>query len=218
MKQLVDNLKLYGTLTVEMNLLEAQKKLAEDGVSDHYRYFVDTYRVHEFKEETLLKEYIDFIIHEPLLWLQLFPAKLKSKPAFSKPKTAVLKLLRDSSVIAVLGAEYCDKAHDLIDKTYKSHHTEIVAKRMGEPDVIVTKEEEERVEPAPTHAVGAPLQSTLTIEEGVETLDGSEESTAEELRELQKKYRVLKKAYEVLLKSTLSEGQYNSVQLMMNLL
>ena len=89
---------------------------------------------------------------------------------------------------------------------------------MGEPDVIVTKEEEERVEPAPTHAVGAPLQSTLTIEEGVETLDGSEESTAEELRELQKKYRVLKKAYEVLLKSTLSEGQYNSVQLMMNLL
>lgn len=218
MKQLVDNLKLYGTLTVEMNLLEAQKKLAEDGVSDHYRYFTDTYRIHDFKEETLLKEYIDFIIHEPLLWLQLFPAKLKSKPAFSKPKTAILKLLRDSGVIAILGAEYCDKAHDLIDKTYKLHHTEIVAKRMGEPDIVVTKEEEERVEPAPTHAVGAPLQSTLTIEEGVETLDGSEESTAEELRELQKKYRVLKKAYEVLLKATLPEGQYNSVQLMMNLL
>jgi hypothetical protein len=216
MKQLVDNLKLYGTLTLEMNLLEAQKKLAEDGVSDHYRYFMDTYRIHDFKEETLLKEYIDFIIHEPLLWLQLFPAKLKSKPAFSKPKTAVLKLLRDSKVIEGLGAEYCDKAHDLIDKTYKSHHTEIVAKRMGEPDVIVTKEEEERVEPAPTHAVGA--QSTLTIEEGVETLDGSEESTAEELRELQTKYRVLKKAYEVLLKATLPEGQFNSIQLMMNLL
>jgi hypothetical protein len=216
MNLLVDNLKLYGTLTLEMNLLEAQKKLAEDGVSDHYRYFIDTYRIHDFKEETLLKEYIDFIIHEPLLWLQLFPAKLKSKPAFSKPKTAVLKLLRDVKVIEVLGAEYCDKAHDLIDKTYKSHHTEIVAKRMGEPDIIVTKEEEERVEPAPTHAVG--VQSTLTIEEGVETLDGSEESTAEELRELQKKYRVLKKAYEVLLKATLPEGQFNSVQLMMNLL
>jgi hypothetical protein len=199
-----------------MNLLEAQKKLAEDGVSDHYRYFMDTYRVHDFKEESLLKEYIDFIIHEPLLWLQLFPAKLKSKPAFSKPKTAVLKLLRDSKVIEGLGAEYCDKAHELIDKTYKLHHTEIVAKRMGEPDVVVTKEEEERVEPAPTHAVG--VQSTLTIEEGVETLDGSEESTAEELREIQKKYRVLKKAYEVLLKATLPEGQFNSVQLIMNLL
>ena len=218
MKQLVDNLKLYGTLTVEMNLLDAQKKLAEDGVSDHYRYFIDTYRIHDFKEETLLKEYIDFIIHEPLLWLKLFPAKLKSKPAFSRPKTAILKLLRDSSVITGLGAEYCDKAHDLIDKTYKSHHTEIVAKRMGEPDVIVTKEEEERVEPAPTHAVGSSHQATLTIEEGVETLDGSEESTAEELRELQKKYRVLKKAYEVLLKATLPEGQFNSVQLIMNLL
>jgi hypothetical protein len=199
-----------------MNLLEAQKKLAEDGVSDHYRYFVDTYRVHEFKEETLLKEYIDFIIHEPLLWLQLFPAKLKSKPAFSKPKTAVLKLLRDSNVIAVLGAEYCDKAHDLIDKTYKTHHAEIVAKRMGDTEVVVTKEEEERVEPAPTHAVGAPLQSTLTIEEGVESLDGSEESTVEELRELQKKYRVLKKAYEVLLKATLPEGTFDSVKLLLS--
>jgi len=203
-----------------MNLLEAQKRLAEDGVSDHYRYFVDTYRVHDFKEETLLKEYINFIIHEPLLWLQLFPAKLKSKPAFSKPKTAVLKLLRDVKVIDVLGVEYCDKAHDLIDKTYKQHHNDIVTKRMGEPDVVVTKEEEERVEPAPTHAVGALLQSTLTIEEGVETLEeGSvESSSAEELREIQKKYRVLKKAYEVLLKATLPEGQFNSVQLMMNLL
>jgi len=81
-----------------MNLLEAQKRLAEDGVSDHYRYFIDTYRVHDYKEETLLKEYIDYISHEPLLWLQSFPAKLKSKPAFSKPKTAILKLLKDSKV------------------------------------------------------------------------------------------------------------------------
>ena len=216
MNLLVDNLKLYNTLTIEMNLLEAQKRLAEDGVSDHYRYFIDTYRVHDFKEETLLKEYIDYICHEPLLWLQSFPSKLKSKPAFSKPKTAILKLLRDVKVIEVLGGDYCEKAHDLIDKTYKTHHNEIVTKRMGEPDVVVTKEEEERVEPAPTHAVG--VQSTLTIEEGVETLDGSEESSAEELREMQKKYRVLKKAYEVLLKSTLPEGQYQSVQLMLNLL
>ena len=215
MKVLVNSLNLLYLLTVEMNLLESQKRLAEDGVSDHYRYFVDTYRVHDFKEETPLKEYIDFISHEPLLWLQLFPAKLKSKPAFSKPKTAVLKLLRDSKVIEGLGSEYCDKAHDLIDKTYKQHHNEIVTKRMGEPM------EEERVEPAPTNIVGAHIQPTLTIEEGVETLEDSEdsvESAAEELRELQKKYRVLKKAYEILLKSTLSEGQFNSVQLIMNLL
>lgn len=86
-----------------MNLLEAQKLLAEDGVSDHHRFFIDTYRVHDFKEETPLKQYIDYIIHEPLLWLQSFPAKLKSKPAFSKPKTAILKLLRDTRVMEVLG-------------------------------------------------------------------------------------------------------------------
>ena len=203
-----------------MNLLEAQKRLAEDGVSDHYRYFIDTYRVHDYKEETRLKDYIDYISHEPLLWLQSFPAKLKSKPAFSKPKTAILKLLKDSKVVEQLGAEYCDKAHDLIDHTYKQHGNEIVAKRMGIDSVVVTKEEEERVEPPPTQVIGAHVHPTLTIEEDVEQLDSasSASSLVEEHRELEKKYRVLKKAYEVLLKASLPEGQYNSVQLMLNLL
>jgi hypothetical protein len=123
----------------------------------------------------------------------------------------------------VLGGEYANRAHDVIDKTYKSHHAEIVAKRSGEPDVVVTKEEEEHVEPPPTQAVGMHnVPPTLTIEEDVETLESSSSSSdssdAEELRELQKKYRVLKKAYEVLLKSTLAEGSYQSVQLLLNLL
>jgi peptide deformylase len=204
-----------------MNLLEAQKRLAEDGVSDHYRYFIDTYRIHDYKEETLLKEYIDYIIHEPLLWMQSFPAKLKSKPAFSKPKTAILKLLKDSKVVEQLGAEYCDKAHDLIDHTYKQHGNDIVAKRMGVDSVVVTKEEEDRVEPPPTQAVGSYVHPTLTIEEDIEQLESDSSgsiSLVEEHRELEKKYRVLKKAYETLLKATLPEGQYNSVQLMMNLL
>ena len=197
-----------------MNLLTAQKLLAEDGVSDHYRYFIDTYRVHDYKEDTLLKEYIDYITHEPLLWMQAFPAKLKSKPAFSKPKTAMLKLLKEAKVMEALGAEYCEKAHDVIDKTYKQHGHDIVTKRMGE------KDEEERVEPPPTNIIGTHVQPTLLIEEEAETLDSasSHSSSAEELRELQQKYRTLKKAYETLLKATLPEGQYHSVQMILNLL
>jgi hypothetical protein len=152
--------------------------------------------------------------------MQSFPAKLKSKPAFSKPKTAILKLLKDSKVVEQLGAEYCDKAHDLIDQTYKQHGNEIVTKRMGIDSVVVTKEEEDRVEPPPTQVIGAHAHPTLTIEEDVEQLDSdsSGSSLVEEHRELEKKYRVLKKAYETLLKATLPEGQYHSVQLMMNLL
>jgi hypothetical protein len=205
-----------------MNLDIAQKLLAEDGVSTHYKHFIETYRVFDFKDETPLKEYIDFITHEPLVWLQSFPAKLKSKPAFSKPKTALLKLLKESKVIEQLGADYCTKAHDLIDKTYKQHGDAIVAKRTeGESAVVVTKEEEgETVEPAPTQTIGR--HPTLTVEE-IESLESdstrsSHPSLVEEHRELEKKYRVLKKAYEVLLKSTLPEGQYQSVQLLMNLL
>jgi hypothetical protein len=208
-----------------MNLSAAQKKLSEDGVSDHHRYFMDTYQIHDFKEETPLKEYIDFIMHEPLLWLQLFPAKLKSKPAFSKPKTALLKLLRDPAVIAVLGSEYANSAHDLIDKTYKQHHVEIIAKRMGgsggsaavAPDVVVTKEET--------------LSTTLQIEgrqhgevdddaaaADVETLECSDGGVAEELRDLQKKYRVLKKAFEVMVTANLSEGNAKSITILLSLL
>jgi len=203
-----------------MNLDIAQKLLAEDGVSTHYKHFTETYRVFDFKDETPLKEYIDFITHEPLVWLQSFPAKLKSKPAFSKPKTALLKLLKESKVIEQLGADYCTKAHDLIDKTYKQHGDAIVAKRSGEEAITVTKEEEETVEPTPTHTI-APYP-TLTVEDA-ESLESdstrsSHPALVEEHRALEKKYRVLKKAYEVLLKSTLLEGQYQSVQLLMNLL
>jgi len=206
-----------------MNLAAAQKKLAEDGVSDHHRYFIDTYRIHDFKEETPLKEYIDFILHEPLLWLKLFPAKLKSKPAFSKPKTALLKLLRDPAVITALGGIYANNAHDIIDKTYKQHHVEIVTKRGEDSDVVVTKEE--------------PLATTLQIDgrhdgtadgmadgtagadaETLESSDVSDASAAEELRDLQKKYRVLKKAFEVMVNANLSEGNAKSITILLSLL
>jgi hypothetical protein len=170
-----------------------------------------------------LKEYIDFILHEPLLWLKLFPAKLKSKPAFSKPKTALLKLLRDPAVITALGGIYANNAHDIIDKTYKQHHVEIVTKRGEDSDVVVTKEE--------------PLATTLQIDgrhdgtadgmadgtagadaETLESSDVSDASAAEELRDLQKKYRVLKKAFEVMVNANLSEGNAKSITILLSLL
>ena len=88
-----------------MKLLDAHKLLSEDGVADHARYFNDLYKLHEFKESDELKHYFDFVLHEPELWLKSFPNKLKSKPAFSKPKTAILKLLRHNSVIEEYGID-----------------------------------------------------------------------------------------------------------------
>jgi hypothetical protein len=102
-----------------MKLIDAHRLLSEDGVADHARYFNDLFKLHEFKETDELKAYFDFVLHEPELWLKSFPSKLKSKPAFSKPKTAILKLLRHSSVIDEYGKHFCEEAHNTIDGIYK---------------------------------------------------------------------------------------------------
>jgi hypothetical protein len=112
-----------------MKIIEAHKLLSEDGVADHARYFNDLYKQHEFKETEELKQYFDFVLHEPVLWLKSFPSKLRSKPAFSKPKTAILKLLRSPEVISVYGKSFCENAHEVIDSVYKKNVDAILETR-----------------------------------------------------------------------------------------
>jgi hypothetical protein len=112
-----------------MKLAEANKLLLEDGVADNNRYFTDLYKLYNFKEEDELKDYIDFILHEPVHWLRGFPAKLTSKPAFAKPKTAIIKLLKKSEVISALGQTYTENAYDVIWKTFKKEHDTIINER-----------------------------------------------------------------------------------------
>jgi hypothetical protein len=112
-----------------MNLETAYNLLVEDGVADNHRYFAEVFKFYNFKNEDLLKDYIDFILHEPVHWMRGFPAKLTTKPAFAKPKTAVIKLLKKPSVIAELGQEYADRAHDAIWKTFKKEHEAILNER-----------------------------------------------------------------------------------------
>ena len=112
-----------------MKLEEAYKLLVEDGVGDNYRYFAELYKLYNFKEEDDLKDYIDFILHEPVHWMRGFPAKLTTKPSFAKPKTALIKLLKKSEVGAALGESYTDRAYDVIWKTFKTEHEAILGGR-----------------------------------------------------------------------------------------
>ena len=57
------------------------------------RYVSEVYKVFQYKDDQTLRDYLDFVIHEPVEWLKGFPAKLTTKGAFSRPKTALLKLL-----------------------------------------------------------------------------------------------------------------------------
>jgi hypothetical protein len=225
-----------------MKISEAHTLLSEDGVADHARYFNDLYKQHEFKESDDLKNYFEFVLHEPELWLKSFPNKLKSKPAFSKPKTAILKLLRNNTVISEYGKTFCEHAHDVIDSVYKKNVDGILELRkdMKSEECIVVKEDGDyEVQPIPnkiSHIVDytkteqsktAP-QLIIQLSEDIEEIPDIESVVShpvckkseveDEYRELQKRYRTLKKAYEELAKGTLHPSVVCSIQTLMSMI
>ena len=113
-----------------MHLCESEGLLGESA-----RYFVCVYEHFQFKETQLLKDYLDFIVHEPVEWLKAFPERLKTKSSFAKPKSALIKLLKHERVVQALGEEYLKNIHDVIWTTFKKHGDAILASRQ-KPDTI----------------------------------------------------------------------------------
>ena len=107
-----------------MKLSEAQNLLGENA-----RHFTEVYKLFSYRDDQLLKDYIDFIVREPVEWLKGFPSKLVSKGAFSKPKTSIIKLLKMESVIAHLGEEYANQAREAIWQAFKNNMDSILLKR-----------------------------------------------------------------------------------------
>jgi hypothetical protein len=107
-----------------MLLSESVALLGEQG-----KYFSDVYKLYEYHDNQLLKDYLDFVIHEPAEWMRGFPAKLVNKGSFSKPKTALIKLLKQPVVVNALGEDYVKHVHDVVWSTFKKHSEEIIAKR-----------------------------------------------------------------------------------------
>jgi len=112
-----------------MNLVEAYNLLVEDGIDDNQRYFAELYKHFQFKDTDRLKAYLDFILQEPVQWIHGFPTKLTTKTSFSKPKTAVIKLLKKESVRRVVGIEFAEKVRDVIWKTYKQEWENVLKLR-----------------------------------------------------------------------------------------
>lgn len=112
-----------------MKLIDAYNLLVEDGIADNHRYFAELYKLYGFTDDKLLKEYLDFIDHEPVAWMRGFPSKLTTRLAFAKPKTAIIKLLKKQSVIQALGADYIAHIHDKVWSTFKNNVDAIMATR-----------------------------------------------------------------------------------------
>jgi len=133
-----------------MDLEKAQGLLGENS-----RYFVEVYKLYEFKETQLLKDYLDFVIHEPIEWIRGFPSKLRAKGSFAKPKAALIKLLKRPEVTADLGAAYVKKVHDIVWNTFKKHGDEILQARIQKFGATVDED----------HSTVAPETPHMFIEE-----------------------------------------------------
>lgn len=109
-----------------MNLSHATELL-----ENHGRYFSEPYKLFNFTDEALLKDYLDFVVHEPLEWFRGLPGKLVTRGSFAKPKAALIKLLKHAEVMAEQDAEYIQKVHDAVWNTFKMHGDAIVEKRIA---------------------------------------------------------------------------------------
>ena len=179
-----------------MKLLEATGLLGGQA-----RYFSDVYKLYNYRDDQLLKDYFDFITHEPLEWMKGFPAKLTQKGSFSRPKAAVIKLLKHRDVIAVLGEDYTQAVYDVVWNTFKKHVDEIVAKRQQGGATVVDQMDARS-------SSSEPVPPTMVIEEDAESVQSMHSvrlrvPAKNEIKyetNWEAKYRVLEQAYIQLLK------------------
>ena len=136
------------------------------------RYFTVVYEAFKYKGEDLLRTYIDFIVREPVEWIRGFPLKLKTRASFAKPKAALIKLLKTSTVLEALGTEYCSAAHDVVWDTFKKHGDDILNARIAVGGSAVPEENELIPEEAAPAAAAATAATAAT-----ECIDGIEEVT-----------------------------------------
>jgi hypothetical protein len=110
-----------------MNLKDAVALLE----STHSRIFAELYKHFNYKDDALLSDYLDFVVHEPREWMRGFPASWKSASMFGKPRAAFHKLLKDERVVTALGAEYVCRIHDTIWHAFKEHTDSLLEERGG---------------------------------------------------------------------------------------
>ena len=98
-------------------------------------------RTHQHFERTDLqadiKEYLDYINDNCLIWFEHMPVAWKSLQALSKPKTSILRLLQLPEVRQYIGQEYADRLYALVELTWKDNFERIIQER-NEPIIIHT--------------------------------------------------------------------------------
>lgn len=135
------------------------------------RYFTAVYEAFKYKGDDVLRTYIDFIRREPVEWIRGFPLKLKTRASFSKPKAAIIKLLKTAEALEEFGTEYCSSAHDIVWDTFKKHSDDILNGR-AEGGVSETNDLVE--EPTVTAAAVATFEEVTDLSDTAATAAATE--------------------------------------------
>lgn len=114
-----------------MKLSEATQIL-----ESHGRDFSEIYKLYNFKDDADLKDYLDFIAHEPVEWMKGFPARWVTKGSFGRPKTALVKLLKLEKVREEYSEAYTQRIYDCVWSTFKKHADDILSHRMQKNTII----------------------------------------------------------------------------------
>jgi hypothetical protein len=128
------------------------------------RAFIDVYKHYNFKDEDTLKDYCDFVIHEPVEWMRGFPAAWKSVGLFSKPRAAFHRLLKQTVVIEELTEAYCENVHSVVWNSFKTHMNAILEKRNGAAATVVAANVVEEAEDDNQSVISSAESDALTAE------------------------------------------------------
>jgi hypothetical protein len=131
------------------------------------RFFVEVYKHYEWKDDADLLDYLEFITHEPVVWLRGFPRKWKSAPQFQRVRAAFHKLLKHTEVMSALGDEKCNMIHDVIWQTFKTHLDTIVAERTG---ATIDIKDRNIVEQMSTHDGASSASPYMRVADDVESV------------------------------------------------
>lgn len=102
----------------------------------HGRDFSEIYKLYNFKDDADLKDYLDFIVHEPVEWMKGFPARWVTKGSFGRPKTALVKLLKLEKVREEYTEAYTQRIYDCVWSTFKKHADDILTHRMSKNTLV----------------------------------------------------------------------------------
>lgn len=105
-------------------------------LESHGRDFSEIYKLYNFKDDSDLKDYLDFIVHEPVEWMKGFPARWVTKGSFGRPKTALVKLLKLDKVREEYTEAYTQRVYDCVWSTFKKHADDILSHRMQKNTIV----------------------------------------------------------------------------------